>query len=177
MPGRSPLQLASALGDSSPGAALLSRLAASRRVARILAKAPELSDCGIDFERPGFCELRDQVLRLTVHSPAEFAKLRQNGPAMQQTLSTHGLQGIQIKLTVQPCHTDYRIRVSNKNLVGTAIDSVDGKARALLDPTVLMAFAEKLVLTIHNPLIHASAKRMYRAARKRLAGMREDEDG
>ena len=184
MPGRSPLppshasrQLASALGDSSAGAALLSRLETSRRIGRILAHDPGLADCGVDFERPGLCELRDGTLRLAARSPAEKAKLRQSAPAMQRALAAHGFEGIEIKLTVQPCHVDYRIRVSNKNLGSEGPEGSTEQVSSLSELMAIRDCAEKLAHTSVHPMIRASAERMYRSAQTRLAGMRDDRAG
>jgi len=154
----------------------MARLTASQRIARILARDSVLRHCGVDFERPGTCELRDQTLRLSARSPAEKAKLRQSGPLIQRTLSAHGFEGIEIKLSIQPCHTDYRICVSGKNLAGGSTDHSERTATRHLELLAVKAFADKLAHTIENPLIRASAERMSHAAQTRLAGMRDDGD-
>jgi hypothetical protein len=154
----------------------MARLTASQRIARILRSDPALTHCGIDFERPGTCELRDRTLRVSARSPAEKAKLRQSGPLIERTLSAHGFEGIEIKVTVQPCYIDYRKCVSGKNpALGTTLGSKQGATR-YSELMLAKAFAEKLAQTIENPLIRASAERMSRAAQIRLAGMRDDGD-
>ena len=95
---------------------------------------------------------------------------------MQKALSKHGFDGIQIKMTVQPCHTDYRNHVPGENLGGRVIDSPDGSFTTPAAISELSAFAEKLLHTLENPALRASAERMYRAAQRRLARMRDEGD-
>jgi hypothetical protein len=166
--------VAKALADSSPGAALIARLALSKRMAQILASAPELSACGFDFDRPGVCELRDLQLRLSARSPSESTKLRQSQPAIQAVLASHGFEGIQIRLSVQPVRPIYRLPGSSEYSHKPGTEVVDATHHAALDYRSMASFAKKLANTIENPLIRASAERMYRAAQARLAGTRDE---
>ncbi|HUN91236.1 MAG TPA: hypothetical protein VMU33_04210 [Burkholderiaceae bacterium] len=152
----------------------MERLETSRRIARLLALDPELSGCGVDFERPGSCELRDRTLRLSARSASERAKLRQMAPALQRALAAHGFEGIEIKLQVQPGHIDYRNSASSEKTLDSGTADPERPVPRLPELAAMKAFAEKLVQTAANPGIRASAERMYRAITQRLANMRDD---
>ena len=166
-------QVVAALADSSPGATLIARLTQSQRIARILASAPSLAACGFDFERAGICELRDLQLRVIARSPNELTKLRQSQPAIQAILAAHGFEGIQIRLCVQPVQPMYRVDGSSEYTRKAATHQLDASIRQNLDIQALSVFSEKLVNTIQNQRIRASAEKMYRAAQARLAQMRD----
>ena len=98
--------LAAVLRDSPEAASLLARWEATQRAA--LAIAPTCrSIVGIDTLAPGVCELRGEILWLSLPSPSASAKLRQATPRLLSSLVADGLRVYEIKTRVQPAVTSY----------------------------------------------------------------------
>jgi hypothetical protein len=101
-----PRPIAAALRDSPHAAALIARWEASQRAALAIAPACRLV-AGIDSLEPGICELRGDILWLSLPSPSHSAKLRQAMPRLLSTLAADGFKVYEIKTRVQPAVTSY----------------------------------------------------------------------
>jgi hypothetical protein len=154
--------LADALA-SSPAGNLLHRVAQSAELAKVIKGARGLPP-DFDPNAPGICELRDSVLWLSAHSPAQAAKLRQSLPGLQQLLLRHGFEVIEIRVRIQPGLTAYQGSVSGPQ---PAHVDAEAAARAGLDQQAPLEFAEKLALTLRDSPLRAAARSLADRLRQR----------
>jgi hypothetical protein len=98
--------IATALRDSPQAASLIARWEATQRAALAIAPACRLV-AGFDPLEPGVCELRGEILWLSLPSPSHSAKLRQATPRLLSTLAADGFRVYEIKTRVQPAVTSY----------------------------------------------------------------------
>jgi len=161
------------LTDSAIAAALLSRLAAGREAARII--APICAEIAPDFDpfRPGSCDLRERVLRIWLRSSAQSTKLRQATPRLIAALQRQGLEVSEIKVGVQP----RRVRESNcaersnSALFAREVEP-NGKSAQTLYAAPL-EFSRQLALTLPDSPLRRAATALGKALSARLARMRE----
>jgi hypothetical protein len=102
-----PRPLAAALRDAPGAASLLDRWTTAQAVARVVAPLARTLAPGLDLADPGRCELRDGVLRVTVGSAAEAAKLRQAEPRFVAALAARGFAVYGMKTRVQAGGSNY----------------------------------------------------------------------
>ncbi|HEX7156595.1 MAG TPA: hypothetical protein VF229_05225 [Burkholderiaceae bacterium] len=166
-------RLDQALADAPAAAALMARVAASQRAARIIAPVCAELTPEYDPNRAGACELREGVLRLYVRSNAQSAKLRQATPRLLQSLHRHGLEISEIRLAVQP-RTAVEDGAASARTGSSAAPATASSqrevVRALQAP---LAFARKLALTLPSGALREAASRLDAALQRRLARMRE----
>jgi hypothetical protein len=164
--------LADALAEMPAAAELLARLHASQSVARTLAAAAPPIGAGFDPLRPGACELRGGHLLLTVTSPAQAAKLRQEFPRLQKLLKQQGLDLTEIRLRLQPAHKSYREEVSSEAQVSRRADEPADSARGCAERSAALRFADELALTLPDSPLRAAAERLREMLRRQVTKSR-----
>jgi hypothetical protein len=107
MSSEAPRVLAAALREAPGAASLLDRWTTAQAVARVVAPLARGLAPGLDLADPGRCELRDGVLRVTVGSAAEAAKLRQAEPRFVAALAARGFAVYGMKTRVQAGGSTY----------------------------------------------------------------------
>ena len=147
--------LADALSAAPATATLLARVAASERVAALLAALPQVP--GFDPSIPGRCELRGKSLVLRVTSPAIAAKLRQSLPSLLGGLQRQGVEVIEIKVQVQPERTGYLSGNAAADGVGGGPDRSGAAAQLQRSLSPAREFARKLALTLQDSPVRAAA--------------------
>ena len=148
--------LADALTDAPATAALLARVAASERVARLLATMPHFD--GFGLSTTGRCELRDKSLVLRVTSPALAAKLRQSLPSLLGGLQRQGVEVIEIKVQVQPERSGYLTGSAPAERDDGRRERADSAAQPARSLSPAREFARKLALTLQDSPVRAAAR-------------------
>ncbi|HYM48223.1 MAG TPA: hypothetical protein VES91_07055 [Burkholderiaceae bacterium] len=157
-----PRLLAAALRDSPHAASLLARWEATQRAALAIAPACR-SIAGFDPLEPGMCELRGEILWLSLPSPSASAKLRQATPRLLSNLAADGIKVYEIKTRVQPAVTSYpgdgSLGPSSNSSHGIAWPPNDERAAAAvaalagsLGQSPLKEAAQKLAATLRERL-------------------------
>ena len=145
-------QLFATLRDSPEASSLLDRIELARRAGRLLAPLAESLSTGFDPTLPGRCELREDILRLTVDSPAQAAKLRQAAPRFLAALRSQGIQVYEMRTRVQPVDTCYPGQ-------GTVPPSTPGEGFPPVGPETADAVAAA-ALSIHNGMLASALERL-----------------
>ncbi len=154
--------IAAALRDSPEAASLLARWDATQRAALLITPTCR-SVLGFDPLVPGACELRGEILWLSLPSPSHSAKLRQAMPRLLSSLATHGIKVNEIKTRVQPAVTSYpgdgRIAPSSGSSSGIAWPRNDARA---------VAAVTELAVSIRESPLKQAAEKLAGTLRKRL---------
>lgn len=159
-----PRLLAAVLRDSPEAASLLARWEATQRAA--LAIAPTCrSIVGVDPLAPGVCELRGEVLWLSLPSPSASAKLRQATPRLLTNLAADGIRVYEIKTRVQPAVTSY----PGDGSLTPSSDSSSGIAWPRSDERAVAAVAE-LAGSIGESPLREAAQKLAATLRRRASG-------
>lgn len=157
-----PRLIAAALRDSPEAASLLARWEATQRAA--LAIAPTCrSIVGFDPLGPGVCELRGEILWLSLPSPSASAKLRQATPRLLSSLAADGITVYEIRTRVQPSVTSYP---GDGTVPGSSAPS-QGMAWPRNDERAVVAVAE-LAGSIRQSPLKEAAQKLAATLRKRL---------
>jgi hypothetical protein len=144
--------LFASLRDSPEASSLLERVELARKTGRLLAPLAESLAIGFDPTLPGRCELRDEILRLTVDSPAQAAKLRQAAPRFLSALRSQGIQVYEMRTQVQPVDTSYPGQ-------GTAPPSTPGEGFPPINPETADRVT-RAALSIHNGTLASALERL-----------------
>jgi len=163
------------LTDAPLSAAILARLAAARQAARII--APICAEIAPDLDplRPGTCDLRERVLRIWLRSSAHSTKLRQAIPRLLARLQSHGLEVSEIKVGVQLPTVREKPPANARN---SGAKSELAQARGSDEAAgyvSLLAFTQKLALTLPESGLRRAATKLGLAVDARLARMRESD--
>jgi hypothetical protein len=162
--------LAEALQASPDLASVLDSLESSSRIARLVATTVKPS--GFDALAAGACNWRSSLLILNAATASQAAKLRQLLPRLEGLLHDNGIEGIQIRVRVQPNAMPYPIEGQSASAPLEASIAAQKRARIRVPTEEEIAFAEKLAHTNMGPSMREAVERLQSTFARRLARSR-----
>lgn len=162
--------LVEALQASPDLASVLDSLERSRRIARLIATTVRPS--GFDALAAGACNWRSPHLTLNAATASQAAKLRQLLPRLESLLHDDGIEGIQIRVRVQPDAMPYPIQGQSASAPELSAIPVPARPKVRVPTEAELAFANKLAHTNASPSMRDAVQRLQSTFARRLAKTR-----